>query len=491
MKAANRLNSLSIVGRVILLSCACFLPSCQHSSNRTAEEIIQADYEQLYADVDVAEIDLEQAITLALKHNLDAQIAEQDYAVSLSDAKLQKMNALPSIIAKREFITRSNSGAASSFSVITGARSLEPSISTEQSRWVSLLEMNWDLLDSAINIYRSKSAVDRAVVAQERYRKVQQNIIMDSYSVFWKLAALQKIEASLQAALDASNEKLEVLNYAESNGDISFDTIRTTRRQIIEKRLRLLDVQKEAQLAELQFKALLSLPPEKDIKLVYDNAAFEQVPDELEGKNFDAMVRSALYQRPEIREELLNLKISERNVNLEILQTFPGLNIILAANEDENIFLEDSTWISLTAGITQSITKLLTLPARLEKAESELEFANAKRRALLAAVISQVYISKVVYNQAQQSYAEEKRAFGLSEKYMDRHALLKESGLVSGLEEANNRLEHEVEQVQYYTRLVELHAAHARLMNSLGYDLINLPQFASRKRVLAMGGTHE
>ncbi len=466
--------ALNIRG-LALAFCGLFLFSCAYDPNdQSPEEIIDNDLQSLYVEADLTELTLEDAIMLALENNLDAKIAEQDYVVSLSDADLQKLNALPTITAKQEFIGRSNPGASSSFSVLTGARSLEPSISTDQYRWVSLLEMNWNVLDSAINIYRSKSAYDQAVIAQERYRKVRQNIIMDLYSVYWKLVAYQMLESSIADALVASDEKLEVLEYAEGYGDMSYNMIGELRKQITGKRKRLMDLQREKELAELQFKALLSIPPDREITLAYDEAKFEDSALDAGGGDFDALVKKALMQRPEIREELLNLKISERNVNAEILQTLPGLNVILGLNYDENSYLEDASWLSLTSGITQSITKLLTLPARREKAENEVDFANIKRKALVAAVISQVHIARIMLDKSYEALEEERRSFDFASKVANRRSLLREGGLVSGWEDINSQLQYEIEKIEYYNTLVDVHAAQARLINSVGHDLENV-----------------
>ena len=115
---------------LILLVTAC-LPACAQEYGQDFSDLISKDYENIYVAESPSTITLDQALNLALENNLDAKIAERDYFVSLSDADLQKLNALPSIVAKSEFITRSNVGASSSISAETGVQSLEPSISTD------------------------------------------------------------------------------------------------------------------------------------------------------------------------------------------------------------------------------------------------------------------------------------------------------------------------------------------------------------------------
>lgn len=72
---------------------------------------------------------------------------------------------------------------------------------------------------------------------------------------------------------------------------------------------------------------------------------------------------------------------------------------------------------------------------------------------------------------------EERRTFDLSSKYIKRRNLLKESGLVGGLEEVNNQLQYEIDKIEYYNKIVDVHAAQARLINSVGADLETVTHF--------------
>lgn len=447
------------------------LYGCSNGGGQTPQSIVQSDLAGLYAAPVTQALDLEDAIVRALENNLDARIAQQDYLVTLSDADLQKLNALPTITARREFITRSNSGASSSVSAETGVQSLEPSISTDQSRLTSTLEANWQVLDSAINIYRAKSAVDRAVIAEERLRKVRQNIIMDTYSAFWRLATAQVVKPDIDAALALSQMTLASLDTAQKNGDMPFDEIASRQQEILVKRARLKEIDEQLALSSLELKALISVPAQNPLTLNVDERwlALSRLP--VNPQDTAKFVEHALENRPEIREELLNLKIAERNVNAAVYETIPGLNLLVTGNQDNNSFLEDEEWLSLTAGISASITRLLTLPARFEKAEKEVDLSHARRKALVAAVISQVHIADILLNQARASFAEEKRSFAISEKRSTRSRLYEENGLLNSIEGTSNRLDYEIARIELYDALTSVHLSLARLMNAAGFDL--------------------
>ena len=183
-------------------------------------QVVKEDLNSIYSEQNVVSLNLNQAIERALTFNLDAKIAEKDFLLTLSDAQLQKLNSLPTITAQQDFITRSNDGASSSVSAETGVESLEPSISTDKSRFTSMLEANWNVVDAAINIYRSKSAVDRSIIAQERLRRVRQNVVGDVTLAFLRAAMAQELRPSVNGVMIHSEEMLDALTEIEMRGDL-------------------------------------------------------------------------------------------------------------------------------------------------------------------------------------------------------------------------------------------------------------------------------
>ena len=55
--------------------------------------------------------------------------------------------------------------------------------SLQTGRGVLMLLVNWELMDAAINIYRSRSTEDQSKIAAERLRRVQQNVILDIFGL--------------------------------------------------------------------------------------------------------------------------------------------------------------------------------------------------------------------------------------------------------------------------------------------------------------------
>lgn len=461
--------TLSLVFAVALMSC---------SKGRTAHapDIIQGDLNQIYHQHETLELTLKDALKIGLENNLDAQIAQADYVIALDDRHLQRLNALPTITAKREFFRRSTPGASTSISAETGTVSLEPSISADQSQLSSLLEANWDVLDSVINIYRSKSSLDQAIIAQERARKVYQNIEMDIESAFWRMLSAQENTVFIDEVLTIVDETLALLDKNEMSGDVSLDEVHDIRKGIVEKAARLKEAKESFLLSELEFKALLSLRPDQDVKLIAEDNWVSNDNLSTPEDDIAEYLNYALLNRPEIQEELLNLQVSKRNLNLAFLETIPGLSTILTFNTNNNSFLEENRWGTITTALTQSVTRLLTLPARYRKAKDDIALADARRRALVAAVISQVYIANSLLDSKVALFESEQSLFDSEERKFDRVKSMKENGLIDRFNALSEVLDYKIARIARERRFIEAKQSYSRLMNSIGKDSEFAPQ---------------
>ena len=193
----------ALVMPLLLAGCAnnyASLDSKEHT------QIIKADYQKIeeLSSIDgVVIISLSEAIDQAIYYNLDARVSALEVLSAQDDITLEELKALPNLSASASYQGRNNLGASSSRSVISGNQSLEPSISTEPHRRTADLTFNWNLIDVALAALQSENASDRAIIAQERHKKVKQNIQRDVYTSYWRAYAAQenKDSASKQGFL--------------------------------------------------------------------------------------------------------------------------------------------------------------------------------------------------------------------------------------------------------------------------------------------------
>ncbi|TAL39135.1 MAG: TolC family protein [Alphaproteobacteria bacterium] len=475
---------LAVLGLFVLVGCA---PDV--SAPKSAGQLISSDLAQLYHPDDLrGTLSFEDALARGMKYNLDARVAAYNALAASGDVTLAKLAALPAMQAKMDYIGRSNKGAASSLSVLTNTQSLEPSISTEQRRTTQQLALDWNLLDAALSVARAKSSSDQQLIMEERRRKVFHSIVQDIYSAYWRAAAAQELRPLVRGLLAQADDQIGKIDKGIKAGIVVVSDARRMKNDLMAKKQQLIELEGQIVFSDLALKALIGLPPHAQLRLNPADVKWisrQRVPRA--GGNMADLEKIALARRPEVREELLNKNIALRDIRLSIFETFPGANIILALNHDNNRFLVDKDWLSITGEISQSITKILTAPARYNKAVNASALADARRQALLAAVMTEVHIASarlryfnsdydMVNSIAREKAEDLRRARGFRNAGMSGDTEVVGAALDEGAARINERL-----------AFAQVSESYGQLLSSLGVDIwtgtsagMSVPQIGSR-----------
>jgi outer membrane protein TolC len=285
-------------------------------------------------------LSLDGAISMGLRQNLDLELSALETLAASNRVTLQKLEAIPSVEAKVNYIGRSNRGASSSQSVITGNQSLEPSVSTEQDRQTRELEASWNLLNATLAVVRSKTASDQEKAAAERQRKAAQDLSQDIIIAYHRALAAQNNLEQIDALKDAADRQLTNTDIAISERWVSMDLGTQNYDQILSRITQFDQTAEAIEIADLELKALLKISPKTDLTLEkttdFDNP-LRRLPARM---NIAALENYALRNRPEMREQLLNQNIALRNKRLAVMETFPGASVIWTYHRDSNKFIE-------------------------------------------------------------------------------------------------------------------------------------------------------
>jgi len=216
-------------------------------------------------------------------------------------------------------------------------------------------------------------------------------------------------------------EQIDNLEAQMDLGVVSIAQSQTSIRALRQSRQQLMNMMQSMVLAEVELKTLIDYPLDKPIFLHEEGTAWLEkgsIP-QINGdiSQFEA---TAFMMRPEIREEVLNKQISMRDIKLSLLETIPGFDLILTYNYDSNKFLAYNNWFDGIAGLTQSINKIITAPARYDRAKNLDLLADSRRQALLAAVITQVHVAKARYDFLQKAYGETEKINTTSQDILTR-----------------------------------------------------------------------
>lgn len=475
------------------------LTGCEGGSEALAPEaagtLIGSDISKLYNENDnTGKLTFEEALARGLRYNLDTRVAAYETLAAADDVTIAQLEALPNITAKWDYIGRSNAGAGSSLSVLTHTQSLQPSISTDQRRTTAALETNWNLLDAALSVARAKSSSDQELITEERRRKVFENVVQDVYSAYWRCAAAQEIRPMVADLLGKTDDQISKIKQGIDKGLVVISDARKLKADLMGRKQQLLELQNQLSTQDLSLKALIGLPPHAHLELDPGDVKWltaERLPKISD--DTERLETLAIMNRPEVREEILNKDVALRDIRLSIFETFPGADIILGLNHDQNHFLVDNNWLSITGEISQSITKILTLPARLSKAKTAAHLADARRQALLAAVITEVHVARVRYDYFKSDYDTVADIEDDKHQELVRAQSLRNAGITGDTEVVSAALDEGIARVNQNLAFAQAQESYGQFLNSLGIDIwagdtkgMTVPQLASElKRHLA------
>lgn len=480
---------LALTGLVIITGCS---PSTQPVDSHALSQQIEEDRAVIHPPTQqlAQTLKIEDALARAIKYNLDTKVAELDELIAADDVTLQMLNSLPSVTAKVQRHHRSNEGGSSSFSVLTGMESLQPSISQEQSRNVVQLISEWNFLDTGINLWRGKSASDEMHIAQERRRKVYQSVVQDTYIAFWRAAVAQSVLPTTEGLLTDINKQIISVDQQLEAGVVPVGDAQGKKAALIEKKMQLERMNNGLKLADIELKTLIAYPLENELMLdlegvdPLDLASLPDIKGDIENYEY-----TALMNRPEVREEMLNKRISMRDIKLSILESIPGLELLMTYNYDSNKFLVYNSWVDSIAGITAAINKIITAPTRHQRAKNIDVLADKRRQALIAAVITQVHVARARYDSLSNEYASHSQSINHTRSILKRANDYKDTGLMSKEELLNVEIDYNIAAINKAYAYADAQDAYARFINTLGVDLwdeknadLSLQEYAAQIR---------
>ena len=484
MSPAFKKLTYALLGIGLLSACA---PA--DVTHNAVQETVTKDLAAVYQHGEVVTaLKLEDVLARALRYNLDTKVAELEAVIGRDDVTIDMLNALPSVSGKVQRVGRNNPGGSSSLSLLTGLQSLQPSISSDQYRTTYQLSAEWNLLDAGINLARARSTSDHALIAQERRRKIYHGVVQDTYSAFWRAAASQAALPHIDELLQQSKDQLAIMDEEMRAGIVPLSQSQEKKARLLDKRKQLTDLKEGLLLAEIELKTLIDYPLDQPIKLDlegHDWLSAGRVP-QIKGDMLE-LEETAFQNRPELREEILNKRISSRDIKLSILETIPGFSIFSAYNKDSNQYLADPEWVDWTLGLTQSITKLVTLPARHQRAVHVDELSDKRRQALVAAIITQVHVSKARYDFLVSSYNDILDIDQNNQDILQRAENFGKVGMMSQPDILNARIDARISDINKIFAYTTVQDAYGRFINTMGVDLwdadnagLSVPEFAQQ-----------
>lgn len=470
MKKLTRTTTLITACSCAVLLSACGALSPKPFNTDELRERISQDKLKMYAEQEsiTAPITFQEAAARALKYNLDYKLKLMENALSqdLYDVSLYEM--LPRVVAGAGYAWRNNDSGGRSIGIEDRVETLRPSTSQERDRTLANLTFSWNALDFGVSYYRAQQKADQVLMAEERRRKVVQNVLQDVRNSYWRALGAQQLIGRVDTLLARVNKALEQARKVEKEGLMPRQQVLAYQRALLDAVNLLTLRRQDLELSRAELSALMSLPPGTQFTLA--NETEESLP--AVPTNLDALELMALERRPEIMEEWYRKRVTENDIKAAKLLLWPNLSLDVGPQYDSNKYNYHSSWTDASLRMSWNILKLTQYPSLERAHESQNKTDDMRRMALSMAVLTQVRVGVQRYalTLAELKFADE--SLRVDQQLYHFAQAAKESRFDSELEEIRAAARLLLAEYQRYASYSNAQAAWGRVYNSVGLDVL-------------------
>lgn len=413
-------------------------------------------------------IDFHEAAARALKYNLDYRLKLMETALSQNLYEVSTYEMLPRLVAGAGYSSRNNDSGGTSIGIEDRQISLRPSTSQERDHSMANLSFSWNALDFGVSYYRAQQKADQVLMAEERRRKVIQNVLQDVRNSYWRALGAQKLLGRVDALLERVNKALARAKEVEKQGLMpQAQVLGYQRAQLGLGQLQILAAQRQ-RIHRIEQGALMSVAPGVQFTLAEQNElSLPRLP-----MNVESLERLALEKRPEIMEEWYRKRVTENDIKAAKVLLWPNISFDAGWQYDSNKYNYNSNWIDTGVRVSWNLLKLAQYPSleRAHKAQNETD--DMRRLALSMAVLTQVRVGVQRYGLSLQELKFAEESVQVDQRLLNYAQAAAKSQFDSELEVIRNEARALLGEYQRYAAYSNAQAAWGRLYNSVGLDIL-------------------
>ncbi len=424
----------------------------------------------MYADQEpvTAPIGFHEAVARALKYNLDYRLKLMESALAKNLVDVTKQEMLPRLVAGAGYTSRNNDSGGTSIGIESGQETLSPSTSEQRYSRLADLDLTWSTLDFVVAYERTQQKADEVFMAEERRRKVMQNVVQDVRNAYWRALGAQKLIDQVNALLDQVDGAIKTTRIAEERGLIPRQDSLAYQRALLDAMSIMATRRQDLELARSELSALMSLPPGTRFELV------DESEEALPKANFDLgkLELTALKNRPEIMEEWYRKRVSENDIKIAKAELWPNLSVSAGARYNSNDYLYNNHWHEAATRVSWNLLGLLKIPALNDAQDNQNKTSDMRRLSLSMAVLTQVRVAAQRYALASEQLRFADESLRVDQSLLDLAKANAQVSASSQLEFIRADARTLLSRYQRYAAYSDAQAAWGRLYNSVGLDVM-------------------
>lgn len=470
----NMNDFTSRLSTIALAVCVAVVAGCAVSpeplTSAQIAERVKSDRDRMYRNQEPigSVLTLEEIAARAIKYNLDYRLRMMEGALQQGILDVSTFDMLPRLTASAGYLWRNKDLYSQTQTLGQPFNQGSPfTTSTEKQHRIAGAELSWNLLDFGVSYYRSKAQADQVLLAEERKRKVVQNIMQDTRNAYWRALGAQRLVTRIDDLLKRADGALEKARAIEKQGLMPVPQALAYQRALLDAITQLQTRRQDLELSRAELASLMNLPPTASFKL--SDLAEEPLP--AAPSSVADLETVAMNSRPELREEDYKKRISAAEARRAIASTLPNISFDAGFQYDSNKYLMNNSWVDSGVRISMNLFRLAAIPAINRQAAAQDAVDEARRMAQSMAVLTQVRVAAVRYGLARSEYD----TFDQSAQVDDRLASFAKAS-------ASSRVESELEVIRTEARALlseyqrqiayaNAQSAAGRLYNSVGLDI--------------------
>ena len=436
------------------------------NQHRVAQDLLLLQQDQ---DAIQGPISLEEATARALKNNLALQIELTRKTLAQKQLNLTSYDMLPKLVVDLNYNSRSNFSGASSRSLLTGRRTLEPSTSSNRDVFSTALGLSWNILDFGVSYYRAQQAADNVLIHEEQKRGVINRIVQDVRTAYWRAVSHERLIMRMYRLKAKVRESIIQNDQMERERLNNPKNILAYKRDLLGIERELSYLQRNLSMAKSQLAALMNIKPGTAFSLVIPERGVFTSKLDLE---VDDMEQIALESRPELRELFYKKRANAKETRAAILQMLPGIELRGDYNYSSNSFLFNGDWLSIGSQLSWNLISLISMPAKIDELGAKEKLLDAERLSMSMAILAQLHVSLAQFGNLSEEYRAAYDYLQVQKRIIEITRVEAYLGKISGhqlIHEEMNTLLAELRCDSIYS---ELENAYAGIYVSLGLDPI-------------------
>lgn len=456
-----------LIGAVLLSGCGTIKPTPLTQEEITAR--VNQDRAAMYRGQEAVTgtLTLSDAMARALKYNLDYRLKMMETTLARSQLDLASQDMLPKLMADAGYRWRNNDSGGTSVGIDDGVVSLRPSTSEEREHYLADATFSWDVLDFGMSYFRARQQADEVNIAEERRRKVLQNIVQEVRDAYWRALGAQRLLKETEPLADQIASALAKTREAEQAGILPPVEGLEYQRALLDAMTLLNQKRQQMEMAKSELLALMNIPPGTRVVLDDKPMPLSAVPQDV-----NKLEQMALERRPELREEDYKARIDSYETKRQLASLLPNLNLFAGINYDSNDYLYNDSWVQGGVGVSMNLFKLLSIPAINNNNDARKQTDHARRMALSMAVLTQVRVALERYKLAVYDFQIADQSAQVDQRLASISRAGSDNSLTSDLETLRTEARSIVSRFQMAGSYAEAQAAYGRVLNSVGIDLL-------------------